>query len=56
MAYNREWDQGKQAWAQQQSWAAHPREEDYYNEGKRRKTNAGVRLTLGILSLLLSFF
>ncbi|KAJ7285587.1 hypothetical protein C8J57DRAFT_1285256 [Mycena rebaudengoi] len=41
MAYNREWDQGKQAWAQQQSWAAHPREEDYYNEGKRRKTNAG---------------
>ncbi|KAJ6611748.1 hypothetical protein B0H10DRAFT_2054936 [Mycena sp. CBHHK59/15] len=41
MAYNREWDQGKSAWAQQQSWAAHPREEDYYAEGKRRKMNAG---------------
>ncbi|KAJ7694105.1 hypothetical protein B0H17DRAFT_1009375 [Mycena rosella] len=44
MAYNREWDQGKQSWAQQQSWNApnvHPREEDYYAEGKRRKINAG---------------
>ncbi|KAJ7109123.1 hypothetical protein C8R44DRAFT_276470 [Mycena epipterygia] len=44
MAYNREWDQGK-AWAQQQSsWNApntHPREDDYYAEGKRRKINAG---------------
>ncbi|KAJ6513845.1 hypothetical protein C8R47DRAFT_1092050 [Mycena vitilis] len=45
MAYNREWDQGKAAWAQQQqSWNAsniHPREDDYYAEGKRRKMNAG---------------
>ncbi|KAJ7046521.1 hypothetical protein C8F04DRAFT_1060772 [Mycena alexandri] len=45
MAYNREWDQGKAAWGQQQqSWNpqnAHPREDDYYSEGKRRKTNAG---------------
>ncbi|KAJ7632364.1 hypothetical protein FB45DRAFT_912257 [Roridomyces roridus] len=44
MAYNREWDQGKSAWGQQQPWntpAVHPRDEDYYSDGKRRKTNAG---------------
>ncbi|KAJ7172735.1 hypothetical protein C8R46DRAFT_1190468 [Mycena filopes] len=44
MYNNREWDQGKAAWGQQQSWNppnAHPREDDYYSEGKRRKTNAG---------------
>ncbi|KAJ7940902.1 hypothetical protein B0H13DRAFT_2648427 [Mycena leptocephala] len=44
MAYNREWDQGKASWGQQQSWNAtnvHPRDEDYYTEGKRRKMNAG---------------
>ncbi|KAJ7470506.1 hypothetical protein FB451DRAFT_1352076 [Mycena latifolia] len=44
MAYNREWDQGKPSWPQQQSWNAqntHPREDDYYAEGKRRKMNAG---------------
>ncbi|KAF8212511.1 hypothetical protein K438DRAFT_1958233 [Mycena galopus ATCC 62051] len=42
MAYNREWDQGK-AWGGQQSWNPndHPREDDYYVEGKRRKTNTG---------------
>ncbi|KAJ6546426.1 hypothetical protein DFH09DRAFT_1320987 [Mycena vulgaris] len=44
MAYNREWDQGKPSWAQQQAWNApnfHPREDDHYTEGKRRKINAG---------------
>jgi hypothetical protein len=49
MAYNREWDQGKASWGQQQSWNAtnvHPRDEDYYTEGKRRKMNAGVSHSL----------
>ncbi|KAJ6547297.1 hypothetical protein B0H19DRAFT_1379592 [Mycena capillaripes] len=45
MAYNREWDQGKASWGQQQqSWNpsnTHPREDDSYAEGKRRKMNAG---------------
>lgn len=53
MAYNREWDQGKSAWGQQQSWNAHPRDDDYYTEGKRRKTNTGVRQMLLILAPLL---
>ncbi|KAJ6455845.1 hypothetical protein C8R45DRAFT_1035906 [Mycena sanguinolenta] len=44
--HNREWDQGKAWGGQQQSWNppnanVHPREDDYYNDGKRRKTNAG---------------
>ncbi|KAJ7273454.1 hypothetical protein B0H12DRAFT_1176635 [Mycena haematopus] len=44
--HNREWDQGKAWESQQQSWNppnanVHPREDDYYTEGKRRKTNAG---------------
>jgi hypothetical protein len=50
MAYNREWDRGKEAW-NDQSWnndyAAHgnvrERDEEYYSEGKRRKYNDGVR-------------
>lgn len=48
MAYNREWDRGKDAWADS-SWAADPRatshhgrEDEYYGEGKRRKHNNGV--------------
>ncbi|XP_006458414.1 hypothetical protein AGABI2DRAFT_190699 [Agaricus bisporus var. bisporus H97] len=47
MAYNREWDRGKDAWADS-SWAADPRatshhgrEDEYYGEGKRRKHNNG---------------
>lgn len=48
MAYNREWDQGKESW-NDSAWHAtsvgahvRPREEDYYGEGKRRKFNNGV--------------
>ena len=48
MAYNREWDQGKETW-NDSAWNAtgvgahvRPREEDYYGEGKRRKFNSGV--------------
>ncbi|KAG6833193.1 hypothetical protein H0H87_010256 [Tephrocybe sp. NHM501043] len=47
MAYNREWDHGKDAW-QEGSWGgadsrAHvrPRDDDQYGEGKRRKFNNG---------------
>jgi RNA-binding protein 5/10 len=50
MAYNREWDQGKDYW-NEAAWngsdtKAHvrQREEDYHGEGKRRKFNNGVRL------------
>ncbi|KAI0831791.1 hypothetical protein BC628DRAFT_1486301 [Trametes gibbosa] len=43
MAYNREWDQGKQA--DHESWQPRPnthmREEDYYGDSKRRKYNDG---------------
>lgn len=47
MAYNREWDRGKDSWADQSwnDWSAgnvHEREEDYYGDGKRRKFNNGV--------------
>ena len=49
MAYNREWDQGKDHW-NEAAWNGpdlkHIRqgEEDYHGEGKRRKFNNGVRL------------
>jgi hypothetical protein len=50
MAYNREWDQGKDNW-NEAAWnspepKAHvrQREEDYHGEGKRRKFNNGVCL------------
>lgn len=51
MAYNREWDRGKDSWDNYDSWNEYPsnrgnvrgRDEDYYNEGKRRKYNHGVR-------------
>jgi hypothetical protein len=49
MAYNREWDRGKDSWNEGTSWNGadgrtnvRPREEDYYAEGKRRKYNSGV--------------
>lgn len=49
MAYNREWDRGKDNW-DDSSWNDNQvpgnvrgREEDYYGEGKRRKFNNGVR-------------
>lgn len=48
MAYNREWDRGKDTW-NDQSWNDYQgrgnirgREDDYYGEGKRRKFNDGV--------------
>jgi RNA-binding protein 5/10 len=51
MAYNREWDQGKESWDHNGGWDDdHPRgnvrgrEEDYYgSDNKRRKFNEGVR-------------
>ena len=48
MAYNREWDKGKYPpGSSEASWqypgGAHPREDDHYAEGKRRKFNNGVR-------------
>ena len=48
MPYNREWDRGKQpdgSW-QYQGGATHPRDDEYYGDGKRRKFNNGVRLRL----------
>lgn len=54
MAYNREWDQGKDGWADP-SWNDYAqrgnmrgREEDYYSEGKRRKFNDGVSFRIGL--------
>ncbi|KAH9923996.1 uncharacterized protein BXZ73DRAFT_91386 [Epithele typhae] len=49
MAYNREWDKGKQPdYSDYSSWQAAPqanraREDDYYGDNKRRKFNDGVR-------------
>lgn len=49
MAYNREWDQGKDNW-NETTWTGpdtkvpRQREEDYQGEGKRRKFNNGVCL------------
>ena len=49
MAYNREWDRGKDNW-DDSTWNDYQgkgnvrgREDDYYGEGKRRKFNNGVR-------------
>lgn len=54
MAFNREWDQGKQAeyepWNPTMRPNTHMREEDYYGDSKRRKFNDGVRC--GFLRLL----
>ena len=50
MAYNREWDRGKDSWAHSNQWSTQDsrttvrgREEDYTGDGKRRKFNNGVR-------------
>lgn len=50
MAYNREWDRGKDSWNDSGSWNEYQnrgnvrgRDEEYYGEGKRRKYNNGVR-------------
>ncbi|KIK81452.1 hypothetical protein PAXRUDRAFT_35865 [Paxillus rubicundulus Ve08.2h10] len=48
MAYNRDWDKGKDYWADQSSWGTgdnradvRGRENDYHGDGKRRKYNNG---------------
>lgn len=51
MAYNREWDKGKQPdYNDYNGWSAaprdnlmHSRDDDYYGDSKRRKYNDGVR-------------
>jgi len=46
MAYNREWDMGKEeAWYDGGSWSGNGRDEDY-GEAKKRKFNGGVRRLL----------
>lgn len=46
MAYNREWDMGKEeAWHDGGSWSGNGRDEDY-GEAKKRKFNGGVRRLL----------
>src|SRR5271154_3707423 len=62
MAYNREWDRGKDSWTpsnqlstQDSKATIRGREEDYTGDGKRRKFNNGVRgiySTIYYLSLL----
>ncbi|KAK0210530.1 hypothetical protein DFS33DRAFT_1370964 [Desarmillaria ectypa] len=45
MAYNREWDRGKDTWTDGAQWQGanvHPREDDHYGDSKRRKFNGGV--------------
>ncbi|KAL4064306.1 hypothetical protein V8B97DRAFT_1950461 [Scleroderma yunnanense] len=46
MAYNRDWDKGKDKWGDSVSWDAEDRngrgrDDEYYGEGKRRKYNNG---------------
>lgn len=55
MAYNREWDRGKDSWMHSNQWSTQDsrptirgREEDYTGDGKRRKFNNGVRGVLPI--------
>ena len=58
MAYNRDWDQGKDYWSDQSYWTAdnrghvRGREDDYYGDGKRRKYNNGVRVLPFVLLVL----
>lgn len=55
MAYNRDWDKGKDYYSDQAYWPAdnrgnvRGREDDYYGDGKRRKYNNGVRLPPSVL-------
>ncbi|KAL1752936.1 hypothetical protein FB107DRAFT_292751 [Schizophyllum commune] len=42
MAYNREWDRGKDSWGSASRPGVRPREEDYYGDPKRRKFNGGA--------------
>lgn len=47
MAYNRDWDKGKDNWGDSGAWFAdrgsRGRDDDSYGDGKRRKFNNGVR-------------
>jgi len=45
MSYHREWDRGKDDNYHNQTGSLRDREEDYYNDNKRRKFNNGVRLS-----------
>jgi hypothetical protein len=53
MAYNREWDRGKDNW-NDENWNgggpsyARQRDDEYYGDGKRRKFNNGVSGLSGI--------
>ncbi len=40
MAYNREWDMGKETWHEGDSWSGRGRDDDY-GDGKKRKFNGG---------------
>jgi RNA-binding protein 5/10 len=62
MAYNRDWDKGKDYWGDQGSWGtgdsrenARAREDDYYGDGKRRKYNNGVRVCITMSDFTCSF-
>lgn len=53
MTHNREWDRGKDSWTDSSPWPGpdsrlniRAREDDLQAEGKRRKFNNGVRITL----------
>jgi len=53
MAYNRDWDRGKSAWREAGTWKdaggagnVRLRDDDYQGEGKRRKYNSGVCLSI----------
>ncbi len=64
MTHNREWDRGKDSWPESSPWPGpdsrlniRAREDDLQAEGKRRKFNNGVRVTLVIpRNLIPSFF
>jgi len=53
MSYHREWDRGKDD--SYQTGSVRDREEDYYNDNKRRKFNNGVCLILFFSTLNLQF-
>ncbi len=59
MAYNREWDKGKDTWADGAQWSGanvRPREDDHFGDGKRRKFNGGVCILLILLLNLITAF
>ena len=60
MSYNREWDRGKDSWDDYDNWNDYSghrgnvrgRDDEYYNEGKRRKYNHGVRVSSIVQDLI----